>query len=304
MAGNREGHRSAATVISLVVMKRHLPLVGLFVANLVIFAQADTGAITGRIFRMDGLPAAGVRVAIISQGANGKIEPDILAGITVTDESGRYLIENIPPGRYGLVAGAVAAPTFYPGTTRVSEASLTAVQRGSTTAGLDFALAAPSLPAPAPGTQAASDPSLQAQIIAQLNQQLALPGQVVLGRVVIEGPLISTFLPNLKVTFFRIVPGSTAPVATGRIGSSIPRGAIYSASTDIKLDNRFRLELKPMSYRISIGRADNKPLEGFVLKSITLGTTDLMKEELRADAPVRGEIVITLQPVPISRPIK
>jgi len=302
MARNREGLSSAAAVIPLVVIRKHLPLVALFVANVVLFAQADTGAITGRIFRMDGLPAAGIRVAIISQGPNGKIEPDILAGITVTDESGRYLIENIPPGRYGLVAGAVAAPTFYPGTTRVSEASLAAVQRGSTTAGLDFALATPS--APTPGTQTAPDPSLQAQIIAQLNQQLALPGQVILGRVVIEGPLVSTFLPNLKVTFFRIAPGSISPVATGRIGSVIPRGVIYSASTDIKLDNGFRLELKPMPYRISIGRADNKPLEGFVVKSITLGTVDLMKEELKVDGPVTGEIVITLQPVPISKPMK
>jgi hypothetical protein len=271
-------------------MKR-LPLIGLIVANLALFAQSDTGAITGRIVGMNGRPAAGVRVALASPDANGKITSDILTGLTVTDETGHYRIEKIPPGRYGLVAGAVAAPTFYPGTANSSGANLLTIQRGATTSGLDFALATPATPIP--GAQNTFDPPLQAQTIAQLNQQLALPGQVFVGRVVVDGPVISSFLPNLAVTFSRRFGSSNA---TGFVG--------YAVSTDVKLDSSFRVELKPMPYRISVGRADNKRLEGFEVKSITLGTTDLLKEELKADGPVTGEIVITLQPIPMAGPIK
>jgi hypothetical protein len=280
-------------------MKR-LPLIGLFVANLALFAQSDAGAITGRVLGMNGRPAAGVRVALASPDANGKITSDILAGLTVTDETGHYRIENIPPGRYGIVAGAVAAPTFYPGTVNSSGASLLTIQRGATTSGLDFALATPT--APIPGAQNTFGPPFQAQTIALLNQQLALPGQVFVGRVVVDGPVISSFLPNLKVTFSRMAGTSAATATPSAVVKTA--GVMYSVSTSVKLDGSFRLELKPMPYRISVARADDKRLEGFLVKSITRGTTDLLKEELKADGPVTGEIVITLLPIPMAGPIK
>jgi hypothetical protein len=64
------------------------------------------------------------------------------------------------------------------------------------------------------------------------------------------------------------------------------------------------LELKMLPYRISVGRADGKRLEGFAVKSITLGSTDITKQELNVNGAVSGEIVITLQSVPLSGPIK
>src|SRR5580765_7476916 len=111
-----------------------------------LLAQADTGAITGRVLGMDGLPAAGVRVALASPDANGKITSEILTGITVTDDTGHYRIENIPAGRYGIIAGAVAAPTFYPGTANSTGANLVTVQRGTTVVYLDFSLVTPTAP--------------------------------------------------------------------------------------------------------------------------------------------------------------
>jgi hypothetical protein len=281
---------------------KKLPLIVLFIANLGLLAQGNTGAITGRILGMDGLPAAGVRVAIASPDANGKIASDILAGITTTDESGHYHIENIPPGRYGVVAGAVATPTFYPGTSNASVAGLVSVERGSTKAGMDFALATPS--APQPGSQNTVTPAMLAQAIAQLNQQLALPGQVITGRVVVDGPLVSTFLPNLRVTFSRIVGASTATVLPGGGWMSNRGNVLYSVSTNVKLDGSFKMELKPLPYRISVGRADGKRLDGFAVKSIALGSTDITKQELNVNGAVSGEIVITLQSIPLAGPIK
>jgi hypothetical protein len=143
---------------------------------------------------------------------------------------------------------------------------------------------------------------MRAQAIAQLNQQLALPGHVVSGRVVVDGPFVSTFLPNLKVTFSRIVGATTA--IPGGTGTSVRENVLYSVSTSVKLDGSFRLELKMLPYRISVGRADGKRLEGFAVKSITLGSTDITKQELNVNGAVSGEIVITLQSVPLSGPIK
>lgn len=267
-------------------MKR-FSLIALFAANLALFAQGDTGAITGRVIGMDGRPAAGVRVALASPDANGKITSDILTGLTVTDETGRYRIDDIPPGRYGVVAGAVAAPTFYPGTTSISGASVVSVERGITMSGLDFSLATTSIPQP--GSQNVLTP--------------AGPPQIVTGKVVVDGPVISTFLPNLKVTFLGTVGPSTTTALPGG-STSISASAFYIYSTDVKLDGNFRLELKAMAYRITVARADGKRLEGFKVKSITLGKIDLLREELRADKPLTGEIIITLQSVPLSNPIK
>lgn len=279
-----------------------LTVIAILVAGVSLFAQDQTGAIEGRVLGMDGKPAAGVRVAIVSPDANGKIESDILAGITTTDETGHYRIENVPPGRYGIVAGAVSSPTFYPGTANASGARMLTVVRGSTTTGLDFALVTPTVPMP--GSQLTFDPSLRAQAIVQLNQQLTLPGQTIQGRVVVEGPLISTFLPILKLTFSRIV-GTTPATLIPPFGTAgVFSYSIYSVSTDVKPDGSFKLELKALPYRISVARADNKALEGFMVKSITLGSTDLMKEELKVSGPVSSEIVITLMPVPINRPLK
>jgi hypothetical protein len=58
---------------------------------------------------IDGKPAAGVRVAAVSPDANGQItSADTLVAITKTDVNGDYRIENIPQGRYGIVAGGSA----------------------------------------------------------------------------------------------------------------------------------------------------------------------------------------------------
>ena len=279
---------------------KKLTLIVIFAVKLTLLSQADTGTVTGRVLDMNGLPAANVRVALASPNTEGKITADILSGFTVTDETGHYRIENIPPGRYAIVAGAVASPTFYPGTATPSGASLLNVERGSTTAELNFALV---FAAPQPGRQSAANPSLQPRSGVQLSQVLTVTDQIIAGRIVIEGPVISSFLPLLKVTFFKADPLPNTFAAQGNgVGSVLNTSS--SLSTEVKWDNTFRLALKSMPYRISVGRADNKPLTGFVVKSMTLGTINLLKQDLKTNTPVTSEIIITLQPVPSSNPIK
>lgn len=123
-------------------MKRTLFVVILLACS-ALQAQAQTAVVTGQVRSSDGTPAAGIRVALASMNERGQITPEVLARITTTDDAGRYRIEEIAPGRYGLIAGAVSSPTYYPGTAVAAEARVLSVVSGTTTTGVDFTLAAP-----------------------------------------------------------------------------------------------------------------------------------------------------------------
>jgi hypothetical protein len=105
------------------------------------------GVITGVLRTPAGAPAVGVRVAALTL-------PDALkdlalsssfAGLGETDATGRYRLENIPPGRYYIVAGRVDAQTFYPGTVVPAEGTVVSVSAGGTFSALDFVLNAVSV---------------------------------------------------------------------------------------------------------------------------------------------------------------
>jgi hypothetical protein len=96
-------------------------------------AQARTGSISGRIQSQDGSPAAGIRVAAVAAG-------DLLA-FTLTDDAGRYTIDDIPPGRYLIAAGRIGSFTYLPGTTDERKATTLSIAAGSITGNLNFKLA-------------------------------------------------------------------------------------------------------------------------------------------------------------------
>src|SRR5947207_9210813 len=81
----------------------------------------QTGTITGRLLAQNGTPAAGVRV--IAMPASDSAKPSAAAGsdvpvltsLTQADAAGRFRLENLPPGRYYILAGFLDFPTYYPG---------------------------------------------------------------------------------------------------------------------------------------------------------------------------------------------
>jgi Carboxypeptidase regulatory-like domain len=119
---------------------KHILATALFVAFSARLAGAQTAAVTGQVRAADGTPAAGVRVALASINETGGVTADVLAGITTTDNKGRYRIENIEAGRYGLVAGPVGSPTYFPGVPTAAEAKVLSIESRATIAGLDFTL--------------------------------------------------------------------------------------------------------------------------------------------------------------------
>ena len=107
-----------------------------------------TGAATGLVASSSGGPAAGVRVVAIPAG-----DPNIATGgatvfesLAQTDSSGRYRLD-APPGRYFIAAGAVNAPTFYPGTVNIASAKVIVITAGTIVEGVNFSQFIPAAPA-------------------------------------------------------------------------------------------------------------------------------------------------------------
>jgi formylglycine-generating enzyme required for sulfatase activity len=118
-------------------------LVAILAVQLTLQVSAQNGTITGQVIGLDGKPASGLRVAVALADRDGRVSSDQLISITKTDESGHYRLNEVAPGRYGILAGPVTSPTYYPGTLDVAGAKIVAIGQGSRTAGLDFALVPP-----------------------------------------------------------------------------------------------------------------------------------------------------------------
>jgi hypothetical protein len=108
-----------------------------FLAGALQGLQPGTGVVTGVIRIQGGAVAAGVRV--------GAVPVDDVAGASMvsvveTDASGRYRLTNIPEGRYYIVAGRIATPTYYPGGSDRAAAKEIIVEAARVHASVDFAV--------------------------------------------------------------------------------------------------------------------------------------------------------------------
>jgi hypothetical protein len=99
----------------------------------------DGGRVTGVLRNTAGAPAAGVRVA--AKPAVGADLGTALISLGETDAEGRFTLENVPPGRYQIVAGRIDQPTFYPGTLDAAAGTIVTVVAGETLSGIEFVVA-------------------------------------------------------------------------------------------------------------------------------------------------------------------
>ena len=93
--------------------------------------QAQTGSVRGMLLTSAGTPLEGVRVAV--EPLETVQEAGVLESIGLTDNNGRFLLENVSPGRYRLVFGRINLPVFYPGVTNRNEATTIVVVAGQVT---------------------------------------------------------------------------------------------------------------------------------------------------------------------------
>ena len=92
---------------------KRLPLL-VFLVGSTVLAQTPSGTINGQVLTREGQPAVGVRVRAMAASQPGVSfdNATALVRLTFTDSSGRYRLENVPPGRYFVMAGFVE---YYPG---------------------------------------------------------------------------------------------------------------------------------------------------------------------------------------------
>jgi len=107
-------------------------------------AFGQSSVVEGRVFSKDGKPVGGVRVGIMAiPEANAVEGTEALLSLSQTDDEGHYRLENVPPGRYFLVAGSVDVPVYFPGGRKASEATPVVVAGSSILRDRDFHLTSP-----------------------------------------------------------------------------------------------------------------------------------------------------------------
>jgi hypothetical protein len=87
-----------------------------------------------------GMPLPGIRVAAVAKAGTPEeaISGASMAGIAETDEQGRFVLENIPPGRYIIAAGRLDRQTYHPGTQRPEDATVVTIAPGAVIVGINF----------------------------------------------------------------------------------------------------------------------------------------------------------------------
>jgi len=281
-------------------MKALLLITALFIQGL----QSQTpGVVTGRLLSKDGSPAPGVRVsAMVVPDGN---TPSTLVSSAETDTAGRYRLENIPPSRYYITAGLVEQPTYYPGVAALSGATAIEVSAGRTISDINFTMAIPAgvvVRGRVVGLPAQSAPVVQ-RISMNSPGNLPLDGVlkpdggfeftkvrpgtymlVVLAPGTLTQPL-SIAVGNEDVTGIE-VPVTPTTLIGGRLvvedGGPRPRFQISFApfkgtgpqtpAATPGPNGEFRTQAAEGDYRISWTAFP----QGYFLKSITSGSTDLL----------------------------
>jgi hypothetical protein len=306
-------------------MKQILLVVLLLVPPEFVEQAQTTGVITGRLLSVNGDAAAGIRVsALEAPNPSGQPASPVIVTSAETDGAGRYRLENIPPGRYYIIAGLLEAPTYHPGVIAVTGATVIAVRAGATFSASDFPMVIPAgfkvsgRVVPKPGSaMPASQPIalLPRNTPGTIQEGVIKPDgtfeflKVRPGVYLLLAPFMDPTLPFQQATLTVIdkdVAGIeiTAPVMVevrGRVavdgvgGGASPAGfaVIFSGAGRFNSEVRngmFQAALSPGDYRIAAGQLP----AGYFLKSITAGSADIAETLLKIQPGAAVDVVLTL----------
>jgi Carboxypeptidase regulatory-like domain len=112
-------------------------LASLLLMRMSLALRAQNGVVTGQVRDASGKPIEAVRVAATEPSSSA------LVAIGETNSTGQYRLENIPPGRYFIMAGLIDYPTYYPGVTGEAGAKAVEIRAGKAVEGVSFALQRP-----------------------------------------------------------------------------------------------------------------------------------------------------------------
>jgi len=123
-----------ACVVALVMISG-----GALLAQVLPAAPQSVGTVSGTVRTANGAPASGVRVAAMRADAIGDALRAMVS-LTQTDSTGRYRLEDIPPGQYYIAAGRVDLPTYFPGTLDVIRGSVLTISSATPLSDIDFVI--------------------------------------------------------------------------------------------------------------------------------------------------------------------
>ena len=227
----------------------------LFIESIGMASQNPAGEVGGQLRTPDGRPAVEVRVAVAAIDSTDK--EGQLAAIGRTDESGKFHLTSIPPGRYRLIAGSIESPTYYPGTTELSAATVVNVVDGKMIGDLNFEVVNPlnrmSLSATASVGTAGIRPWLGPQIKVRVRTD--------------DGSPLESF--------------GSFPISTpGRLGSGSGES--------------FEIPLPGTEDYITIPVFRDRLAADYYIRSMTYGSIDLFESPLTITSGKLDEIVLTL----------
>jgi hypothetical protein len=282
---------------------------------------SQTGSVSGQIRNPRGAPAAGVRVAAMVAPREGEAGVPTLAAFAMTDNAGRYTIEQIDPGTYYITAGSVVQPTYFPGVLSESKARALTVTAGAKLSGIDFETIMPStytvsgrvvLP---PGQQAPPNPLIALAGPTTLSTTPRPDGTFEFLRVragsynlrssfAVLLPPIPVEVVEADVTGVEIVIPAVFPVMV-TVSGAAPRTSLLFTDV-VKKNNlsevagaqRFTINLPEGEYRVVPGRTAN----GYEVKSLTAGTADLFKNTFKVAGNASPlEINVGMEALPLVR---
>jgi Carboxypeptidase regulatory-like domain len=220
--------------------------------------RIEGGVVAGTLRQPNGNPAAGVRVAAMAADETAAGNLSTLAVLTQTDAAGHYRLEDIPPGRYYIVAGRVNTPTFYPGAQDAGSGKVITVTAGTTNDGIDFQATAESLRPAAPFGRGGRG-NLQAlqgltNSLNQARQQLPVRGVPIDIRVVLHEDSKNASLP-------------------ARLTLEVRRsGSVIISAVQTARNGRSMVNLQPGESNITVIGLP----QGYSIRSMTSGNTNLL----------------------------
>jgi hypothetical protein len=126
----------------LLLLAVALPLLPPVVAGQTPGTGPLNATIGGKLTLTDGRDARGIRVAAVvaDRPSPGNAAP-ILVSLTQANAAGQYRLDNVPPGRYLIMAGLPDSPSYYPAARTIAGARVVTVSSAATIIGIDFSVA-------------------------------------------------------------------------------------------------------------------------------------------------------------------
>lgn len=285
---------------------------------------ARSATIGGQVQTRDGNPAVAVRVSAIPAPPPNLRQSDgqnywatqAPASTALTNNQGMYRLQNIPPGRYYIVAGMLGQATYYPAAIEPERASVVTLDSGASVDSMNVKLVFPfggrvsGRVTPAPAADAPERAVLSGLKLEELLEvPVAGDGRFDFGHLPIGSYLLSLFPtpPGARSMAFNVGEADVASLefvrpavrtVSGRIvvlNGPLPRAMLAFSTPQsyvngtIAADGTFRMRLHRARHLAELG---GMPV-GYAIASVRIGSQDATSGLTVGDADI-GDIVITV----------